>query len=59
MIRHLNKSRRYQAPCVKETHVAFESNFCATVRFRLEVEELDNVNAGEDIAGEYFEDIIS
>lgn len=61
MIRHLNKSRRYQAPCVKETHVAFESNFCQTVLFKIKVKDLDNMNDEDafDTSGEYFEDIIS
>ena len=36
-----------------------ERNFCETVRFRLQVEDLQNVNAADDTAGEYFEPIVS
>ena len=41
--------------------MALESNFCAPVRFQIEVEDLKNMNAGDEeaTAGEYFEDIIS
>ena len=28
-----NKTRKYQAPSALVTHMAFENNFCATVRF--------------------------
>ena len=47
MIRR-NKSRKYQTPSVKVTQMALESNFCATVRFNVQVNELDNMNAVED-----------
>ncbi len=61
MFRRNNKTRKYQAPAALVTHMALESNFCQTVRFQIKVQDLDNINAGdeEDIAGEYFEDIIS
>ena len=59
MFRRNNKTRKYQAPAALVTHMALESNFCQTVRFQIKVQDLDNVNAGEDTAGEYFEDIIS
>ena len=59
MFRRNNKTRKYQAPSAKVTPMALESNFCATVRFQIEVQDLENVNAREDTAGEYFEDIIS
>ena len=61
MFRRNNKTRKYQAPTALVTQMALESNFCATVRFQLKVEDLDNINAGsdEETAGEYFEDIIS
>ena len=38
--------RKYSAPSSKETSMALESNFCATVRFHadIEVDELDNIN---------------
>ena len=53
------KTRKYQAPAAFETHMALESNFCQTVRFLIDVEDLQNINEAEDTAGEYFEDIIS
>ena len=59
MFRRNNKTRKYQAPAALVTHMALESNFCQTVRFQIKVEDLDNVNARENTAGEYFEDIIS
>ena len=62
MFRRNKKTRKYQTPGAQVTHMALENNFCATVRFKLqmEVNELDNVNADEAAApAEYFEDIIS
>ena len=59
MFRRNNKTRKYQAPAALVTQMALESNFCATVRFQIKVQDLENVNAREDTAGEYFEDIIS
>ncbi len=61
MIRRIKKTRKYQAPYAKETHMALESNFCATVRFLMDVEDYDIRNAAPESerAGEYFEDIIS
>ena len=53
------KTRKYQAPVVFATHMALESNFCQTVRFLIDVEDLQNINDAEDTTGEYFEDIIS
>ena len=53
------KTRKYQAPAAFETHMALESNFCQTVRFLIDVEDLQNINEAEDTTGEYFEDIIS
>ena len=55
------KTRKYQAPVAIATHMALESNFCQTVRFLIDVEDLDNMNDGTEaeLAGEYFEDIIS
>ena len=54
------KTRKYQAPVALATHMALESNFCQTVRFLIDVEDLDNVNARteEERSGEYFEPII-
>jgi hypothetical protein len=64
MFRRNNKTRKYQAPYAKVTHMALESNFCATVRFKLmmDVDPLENMNdrnTNTDIAAEYFEDIVS
>ena len=55
------KTRKYQAPVAIATHMVLESNFCQTVRFLIDVEDLDNMNDGTEaeLAGEYFEDIIS
>jgi hypothetical protein len=53
------KTRKYQAPVAFATHMALESNFCQTVRFLIDVEDLQNINDAEDTTGEYFEDIIS
>ena len=55
------KTRKYQAPVAFATHMALESNFCQTVRFLIDVEDLQNLNDAEtyDTTGEYFEDIIS
>lgn len=55
------KTRKYQAPVALATHMALESNFCQTVRFLIDVEDLDNMNDADsfDTSGEYFEDIIS
>jgi hypothetical protein len=54
------KTRKYQAPAAFETHMALESNFCQTVRFLIDVEDLENVNAlsEEERAGEYFDPIV-
>ena len=53
------KTRKYQAPVALATHMALESNFCQTVRFLIDVEDLKNMNDAEDTSGEYFEDSIS
>ena len=45
MIRRNKKSRKYQAPFAKVTSMALESNFCVeSVRFNVQVQELDNIN---------------
>ena len=44
MIRRFKKTRRYQAPSAKVTHMALESNFCQTMRLNAQVDELDNIN---------------
>ena len=44
MIRKNKKTRKYFAPSAKVTHLALESNFCQTMRFNVQVQELDNIN---------------
>ena len=47
MFRRNNKTRKYQAPSALVTQMALESNFCQTVRFNVQVEELEHVNDTE------------
>ena len=44
MFRRNKKTRKYQAPSVKVTQMALESNFCTTVRLNAQVDELRNIN---------------
>ena len=44
MFRLNNKTRKYQTPSVKVTQMALESNFCTTVLFSVQVDELRNIN---------------
>ncbi|MBO5562764.1 MAG: hypothetical protein J5939_03510 [Bacteroidales bacterium] len=44
MIRRKKQSRKYHAPSAKVTQMALESNFCQTVRFNVQVDELRNIN---------------
>ena len=53
MFRLNNKTRKYQSPSVKVTQMALESNFCQTVRFNVQVKELENMN---DPESESFDD---
>lgn len=56
MFHRNKKTRKYQAPSLKVTSMALESNFCQTVRFNVQVRELENVNAQEDVSEPlYFE----
>ena len=48
MFRRNNKTRKYLTPSVKVTPMALESNFCATVRFNVQVNELENMNDPND-----------
>ena len=59
MFHRNKKARKYQAPYAKVTHMAIESNFCQTVRFLIDVEDYDIVNAADDTSGEYFDPIVS
>ena len=47
MFRRNNKTRKYQTPCAAVTDMALENNFCATVRFQIDVDELENMNDPE------------
>ena len=48
MIRRFKKTRKYQAPGAVVTHMTLENNFCATVRFLLDVDPLENMNDPEN-----------
>ena len=48
MFRRNNKTQKYQAPCAAVTDMVLENNFCATVRFNVQVYELENMNDPED-----------
>ena len=48
MFRLNNKTRKYQTPSVRVTQMALESNFCQTVRFNVQVDELKNMNDPTD-----------
>lgn len=51
MFYRIKKTRKYQAPAAKVTHMELESNFCATVRFNVQVDELDNINTHVNAQG--------
>jgi hypothetical protein len=51
MFRRNKKSLKYQAPCAFVTHMALENNFCGTVRFNVQVNELENMNDPNDPLG--------
>jgi hypothetical protein len=53
MIRRNRKTRKYHAPSAKVTQMALESNFCQTLRFNVQVKELDNMNDPNDSDGDY------
>jgi len=44
MFRRNNKTRKYQAPYALVTHIALEGNFCQSVLFNVQVNELKNMN---------------
>ena len=48
MFRRNKKNTRYQSPLSKVTEVSFESNFCQTVRFNVQVKDLENMNDPTD-----------
>ena len=48
MIRLKKRTRKYLAPSAKVTQMALESNFCNTLRFNLEVKELENRNIPDE-----------
>ena len=44
MFRRNKKTRKYHAPSARVTQMALENNFCATVRFKIQVDEWENMN---------------
>ena len=48
MFRRNKKTRKYQTPLAKVTPVVFESNFCQTVRFNVQVDDWKNMNDPND-----------
>ena len=59
MIRRTLKTRKYQAPTAKVTQIALENSLLQdSVRFNIEVQELDNINTKTGTSAEepmYFE----
>jgi len=58
MIRRNKKSRMYQSPSAVVTHMVLESNFCQSLRFKIQVDPLENMNeyeGTEDAELFYFE----
>ena len=47
MFHRNKKTLKYQAPFAKVTQMTLESNFCQTIRFNIQVDDLKNVNADE------------
>ena len=47
MFRRNNKTRKYQAPVALVTHMVLERNFCQSVRFNVQVKDLENMNDPE------------
>ena len=48
MFRRNKQTRKYHAPFVKVTQMALESNFCQTVRFNVQVKDLEIMNDPTD-----------
>ena len=48
MFLRTKKSRKYSAPWAMVTPMALESNFCATVRFNMQVNDWENMNDPND-----------
>ena len=44
MFRRNKTTKRYQAPRAVVTHMALENNFCQSVRFNVQVDEIKNIN---------------
>ena len=47
MFRRNNKTRKYQAPAAVVTQMALERNFCQSVLFNVQVNDLENMNDPE------------
>lgn len=48
MIRRKKQIKKYLSPSAQVTQMALESNFCQTVRFNMQVDELHNMNLEVD-----------
>ena len=48
MFRRNKKTRKYHAPSALVTQMELERNFCQTVRFNVQVKELEHMNDVED-----------
>ena len=57
MIRRNKKTRMYHAPSAKVTHMVLERNFCQSVRFNVQVDELHNINTEVDAEGNTVENL--
>ena len=44
MIYRHKKSRKYQSPWAKTSSLALERNFCQSIRFKTQVDPLENMN---------------
>ena len=53
MIRLKKRTRKYLAPSAKVTQMELESNFCNTLRFNVQVDELKNMNDPNDPDGDF------
>ena len=51
MFNRTKRSRRYLSPSCKVTPMMLESNFCQTVLFNVQVNELQNMNDPNDPLG--------
>ena len=50
---HSKKGKIYQSPTVLPLDLALELSFCQSLRFRIQVDELENMNDPNDPTGDY------